>query len=66
MKIRYDPQADTLTLVLRATPVHASDDGKPGLILDYDREGNVVGIEILNASSCVDNPNFVNLVVGSA
>ena len=65
MKIRYDPKADTLTLVLRATPVHESDDSKPGVILDYDCERKLVGIEILNASSCVDNPNAVSLIVGS-
>ena len=64
MKIRYDPKADTLTLVLRATPVHERDEVKPGVILDYDRERNLVGIEIRNASSCVDNPQSVSLIVG--
>jgi uncharacterized protein YuzE len=27
-----------------------NDEGKPGVIIDYDRDGNVVGIEILNTS----------------
>jgi uncharacterized protein YuzE len=66
MKVRYDPKTDTLTLVLRSTPVHESDEDKPGVILDYDREGNVVGIEILDASKRVENPHKIDYVSGAA
>ena len=66
MKVRYDPKTDTLTLVLNSTPVHESDEDKSGLILDYDREGNVVGIEILDASKRVENPQEIEFVAGAA
>jgi len=66
MKAHYDPETDTLTLVLRSVPVHESDEGKPGVILDYDVEGNVVGIEILDASKRVDNPRAVEFLAQAA
>ena len=66
MKARYDPETDTLTLVLRSVPVHESDEGKPGVILDYDVDGNVVGIEILDASKRVDNPRAVEFLAQAA
>ena len=65
MKVRYDPETDTLTLVLRSAPVHESDEDKPGVILDYDRDGNVVGIEILEASKRVDNPQRIEYLAGA-
>jgi len=43
-------------LLLRSAPVHESDEGNPGVILDYDREGNVVSIEILDASKRGEDP----------
>ncbi|WP_226844093.1 DUF2283 domain-containing protein [Acidithiobacillus ferriphilus] len=50
MKVRYDPETDTLTMRLSEHPVTESDEAGPGIILDYDNQGNIVGIEILNAS----------------
>ena len=42
MKITYDAEVDVLRLVFRDAPVAESDEDKPGVILDYDRDGNVV------------------------
>jgi uncharacterized protein YuzE len=53
MKAVYDSSTDTLTLQLSDKPVIESDEGKPGVILDYDADGNLVGVEILDASKKV-------------
>jgi len=50
MKVVFDPRTDTVTMELRPGPVAESDEGQPGVILDYDAEGNLIGIEILDAS----------------
>ena len=53
MKVVYDPATDTLTVELNSGPVAHSDENQPGVILDYDDQGNVVGIETLDASKRV-------------
>jgi uncharacterized protein YuzE len=63
MKIIYDPDADVLKILLRASPVAESDEGKPGVVLDYDDAGSIVGIEILEASKRVDNPRALEYAV---
>ena len=59
VKITYDVEVDVLRLLFRDAPVAESDEDKPGVILDYDRDGNVVGMEILDASKRVEDPRKV-------
>jgi uncharacterized protein YuzE len=63
MKVIYDPEVDVLRILFRDAPVEVSDEDKPGIILDYDKEGNVVGLEVLNASQRVENPRGVDYAV---
>ncbi|HEU0011731.1 MAG TPA: DUF2283 domain-containing protein [Verrucomicrobiae bacterium] len=63
MKVTYDPQVDVLRILFRDVPVEESDEDKPGVILDYDKDGNIVGLEVLNASKRVENPKGVDYAV---
>lgn len=60
MKVVYDKRTDTLSVVLREnSPVFESDEEKPGVILDYDEQGNLVSLEILDASRRVTEARSV-------
>ena len=63
MKITYDPEVDVLRILLRDAAVEESGEDKAGVILDYDKEGNVVGMEVLNASQRVESPRAVDYAV---
>ena len=65
MKVTYDPEVDVLRILLSDSPIEESDEDKPGVILDYDKAGNVVGLEILEASKRVANPRAVEYAVTS-
>jgi uncharacterized protein YuzE len=63
MKITYDPAVDILRIIFSSMPIEESDEEKPGMILDYDKDGNVVGLEILDASKRIENPRSVEYAV---
>ena len=57
MKIKYDQEVDILLIELSDSTIYESDESKSGIILDYDKEGNIVKIEILDASKRTDTPS---------
>ena len=61
MKVNYDAGTDILTVVLCDALVAESDEDKPGVILDYDDQGNLVSIEVLDASTGVEDPRSITL-----
>ena len=63
MKVTYDAEVDVLRIRFNSHPIEESDEEKPGVILDYDEEGNIVGMEILNASQRVEEPKAVEYAV---
>jgi uncharacterized protein YuzE len=63
MKITYDAATDTLTVVLRDAPARISAEEKSGVILDYDAEGHLIALEVLDASARVDGVDTVQLQV---
>jgi uncharacterized protein YuzE len=50
MKIEFDPIADALYVELSDSEVERSEEIGPGVILDYDAQANVVGVEVLSVS----------------
>ena len=63
MRVTYDPEVDVLRILLSDAPIEESDEDKPGVILDYDKDGNIVGLEILEDSKRVSNPRSVEYAV---
>lgn len=56
MKVKYNKEADVLIIQLSAGEIAESDESKPGIIMDYDIDGNILRIEILDASKRADSP----------
>lgn len=63
MKVIYDRETDTLSVILAEGSVAESDEEKPGIILDYDGAGNLLSLEILDASSRVGLPTQIEYQV---
>ena len=59
MKIIYDQVTDTMTVILKEAAVEESDETKKGVIIDYDNEGDIVSIEILDAKKRISQPTQV-------
>lgn len=53
MKLNYYPETDSLYIDLSERPSAESKEISEGIVLDYDAEGNLVGIDIDNASKKV-------------
>ena len=54
MKVNYFPDTDSLYIDLSERPSAESREISEGVVLDYDQEGNLVGIDIDNASTKVE------------
>ena len=54
MKLNYYPETDSLYIDLSEQPSVESREISEGVILDYDAKGNIVGIDIDNASVKVE------------
>ncbi|MFW5756942.1 MAG: DUF2283 domain-containing protein [Tangfeifania sp.] len=63
MVIKYNKETDSVYIKLTEGKVAESDEDKKDIILDYDESGNIVGIEILNASKKTNLPNAVTYEV---
>ena len=63
MKVIYDPETDIVRVLFGSASNDESDEDKPGIILDYDKDGNIVGLEILDASKRMENPRSLEYAV---
>jgi uncharacterized protein YuzE len=58
MKINYYPDTDSLYIDLSSKTSIESVEISEGVVVDYDKKGNIVGIDIDNAKSKVDLQNL--------
>ena len=59
MKLNYHPETDSLYIDLSERPSSESKEISEGIILDYDIDGRLVGIDIDNASNKVELKKLV-------
>jgi len=59
MKVIYDPETDTLSLIFREERIAESDEVREGVIIDYSEDGKVVSMEILDASEQISEPQGI-------
>jgi len=59
MTSTYDKHTDTLVIALNTNVVDDSDEIAPGIIADFDVDGNIVALEILDASKRADDPTLL-------
>ena len=64
MKISYDKEVDALNVSLRSGTVAKTLEIAPEIMMDLDKKGNTLNIEILGASDKIGKKNFRKVTVG--
>ncbi len=59
MKVIFDRETDTLSIIFRSENISESDEVRDGVIIDYDKEGKVVSMEIMDASDQISEPQGI-------
>ncbi|BDI28595.1 hypothetical protein CCAX7_006460 [Capsulimonas corticalis] len=60
MKVTYNPDEDKLRILFCNAPIQESEAHRAGLILDYDQNGRIVGLELSGASAHISRPHTVD------
>ena len=63
MKIEYDKETDTVTIILREARIKESAELRPGMVVDFGYDGGVVSIEIEQASKVVERTREIQFAV---
>ena len=63
MKFDYDPETDSLYIKLADRPGRDASEVAPGVVIDYDANGQVVGIDIEHASQV---SGFLSMLMSGA
>lgn len=64
MRVTYDPETDSMTIVLRDERIKESDEVRPGIIADFGYDDGIVRFEILQASRVVQNTREFQFALG--
>jgi uncharacterized protein YuzE len=60
MKVTYDARTDTVTVIFKeGAAIAESEEDRPGVVLDYDERGELVSLEVVDASSRITEPRKV-------
>ncbi|MBU4320398.1 MAG: DUF2283 domain-containing protein [Nitrospinae bacterium] len=59
MRVIFDPETDTLSLIFREDKIAESDEVREGVIIDYGYDGKIVSMEILDASEQISEPKGI-------
>jgi len=59
MKVIFDPETDTLSIIFRDDKISESDEIREGIIIDYSKGGKIVSMEIMDASEQVSEPQGI-------
>jgi YD repeat-containing protein len=62
MRISYDPEIDALSIIFRDTTVTTQELAE-GIAAEYDAQGRLVGIEILDAVKQLGDPSVLQQVI---
>lgn len=49
LKLEYDPEADAAYIRFSSEQIEESEEVSVGIVLDYDADGHIVGMEVLHA-----------------
>ena len=63
MKIEYSKTADALYVYFREIEVARSEDVQDGVVVDFDDDGQIVGVEILDVSSKLSLADLTNVSI---
>lgn len=66
MKVLYDPDKDILQISFNKAVIEETAQLAPGLILDYDEDGKVIGLELRKASNRLENPREITYIMDRA
>ena len=64
MKINYDPTVDALSVTLRKGVVERTVEIAPEIMIDFDKEGRPLYLEILDASAKIGKTNLNSIRIG--
>ncbi len=59
MRVIFDPETDSLSLIFREDKIVESDEIREGIIIDYNKDGKIVSMEILDASEQISEPQGI-------
>lgn len=59
MKVIFDAETDTLSIIFREDKVSESDEVREGIIINCSKEGKIVSMEILDASDQISEPQGI-------